>query len=199
MHNFLSRLISAPFEASWLQLDFYDLSIFFGGRGGGASKIPKKRKNAHYWCPQCRATERGPEEQQKVPNKDLCCRSMLPRSIAVITSFRGDVAERRKKRRCCSRRCCLPRAKRGCQIFRGTIYQNGENVPNVHKLCIPKCHTIYQMANKLANLAKWPKYIPTRIFHCKNLQNLSKLGFFGFENMPSGNPGAQYSPERPEP
>jgi hypothetical protein len=39
MHNFLSRLISAPFEASWLQLDFYDLSIFFGGRGGAQARF----------------------------------------------------------------------------------------------------------------------------------------------------------------
>jgi hypothetical protein len=33
----------------------------------------------------------------------------------------------------------------GCQIFRGTIYQSGENVPNNHK--------IYQSATKYN---KWP-------------------------------------------
>jgi hypothetical protein len=46
----------------------------------------------------------------------------------------------------------------GCQIFRGTIYQNGENIPN--DLKIP------QMAIKY-----------TSIYYCKTLQNLSKLGF----------------------
>jgi hypothetical protein len=38
----------------------------------------------------------------------------------------------------------------GCQIFRGTIYQNGVNVPNVHK--------IYNNALKYT---KWPENIPS--------------------------------------
>jgi hypothetical protein len=54
----------------------------------------------------------------------------------------------------------------GCQIFRGTIHQNVEN--------IPKCHKIYQMAGKLTYIIAI-KY--TSIFHCKTLPNLSFLGF----------------------
>jgi hypothetical protein len=30
----------------------------------------------------------------------------------------------------------------------------------------------------------------TNLFHSNALHNLPKLGFFGFENIPSGNPGA---------
>jgi hypothetical protein len=32
----------------------------------------------------------------------------------------------------------------------------------------------------------------TKIFHSKTLQKLPKLGFFWFENKPSGNPGAHH-------
>jgi hypothetical protein len=51
---------------------------------------------------------------------------------------------------------------------------------------------------------EWPQNIPdgrkidqlaikyTNIIHCKILQNLPKLGFFSFENMPSGSPAPAY-------
>jgi hypothetical protein len=45
---------------------------------------------------------------------------------------------------------------------------------------------------------EWPQTIPkekiyqhTKIFHCYTFQNLPKL-FFGFENLPSGNPSSAY-------
>jgi hypothetical protein len=70
----------------------------------------------------------------------------------------------------------------GCQIFLGTIYQNGEiytklleNIPNVHK--------IYEMGRKIDQMSI--KYI--YMFHCKTLQNVPKLQFWS-ENKPSGNP-----------
>jgi hypothetical protein len=69
----------------------------------------------------------------------------------------------------------------GCQIFMGTFYQNGEN--------------LYQ---KTIKYTEWPQTIPkekiyqhTKIFHCYTLQNLPKL-FFGFVNLPSGNPSSAY-------
>jgi hypothetical protein len=34
----------------------------------------------------------------------------------------------------------------GCQILLDTIYQNGEKIPNYHKICIPNDHKIYRMA-----------------------------------------------------
>jgi hypothetical protein len=53
-------------------------------------------------------------------------------------------------------------AHRGCQIFLRATYKNGkyvpklpQNIPNVHKICIPNGHKIYQMAIKYA---KWQKY-----------------------------------------
>jgi hypothetical protein len=51
---------------------------------------------------------------------------------------------------------------------------------------IPNHHNIYQMASKYT---KWPLCIYTNIFHSKTIHNLPKLGFFCFENMPSGSPG----------
>jgi hypothetical protein len=64
----------------------------------------------------------------------------------------------------------------GCQIFRGTTYQNGENLPNDHK--------IYQMVVKYS---KWPQNIPTLSF--ARSFKIYPYGNFGFENIPSGNPG----------
>jgi hypothetical protein len=52
------------------------------------------------------------------------------------------------------------RRVQGCQIYLGTTYQNGKNIPNDHKM--------YQMAVKYT--------IYTTVWD------------FGFENMPSGNP-----------
>jgi hypothetical protein len=84
-------------------------------------------------------------------------------------------------------------ADQGCQIFLGTLYQNGgkytkwpQNIPNDHK--------IYQMTTKYT---KWPQNIPnghkvyqmaviyldklsimyTNIFHSNVLQKLLKFGF----------------------
>jgi hypothetical protein len=62
--------------------------------------------------------------------------------------------------------------QQGCQIFPGTIYQIGENVPNNHKnnqsdtQYIPNGGKIDQMAIKY-----------TSIFQSKTLQNIPKLGF----------------------
>jgi hypothetical protein len=60
----------------------------------------------------------------------------------------------------------------GCQIFPGTIYQNGENIPNLPQLCqmywnIPNGREIFQMAIKYTNF-----------FHFKALQNVPKLEFW---------------------
>jgi hypothetical protein len=66
--------------------------------------------------------------------------------------------------------------KQGCQILFGKRYQNGENIPNDHKT--------FQMAGKFT---QWPKHIPTSSI-CKTFQNLPKLFFVWFENIPSGNP-----------
>jgi hypothetical protein len=58
--------------------------------------------------------------------------------------------------------------KEGCQIYLGTIYQNGENIPNGHK--------IYQSAIRPENGPNGHKiyqYLPSQ----KTLQNLPKLGF----------------------
>jgi hypothetical protein len=62
---------------------------------------------------------------------------------------------------------------KGCQIFLGTNYQNGEkytkrpqNIPNGHNIPISNGHKIDQMVAKY-----------TKIFHCKTLQNLPKFGF----------------------
>jgi hypothetical protein len=78
----------------------------------------------------------------------------------------------------------------GCQIFFGTTYQNGENIPNDHK--------IYRMAGKLAER---PQNIPnggkigrtatkyTNIFHWKALTKFTQIGIFGLKiYVPSGNP-----------
>jgi hypothetical protein len=48
--------------------------------------------------------------------------------------------------------------------------QKSQNTPNASK--------IYQMAKIYKN-----------VFHLKAVQNVSKLGFFGFQNVPSGNTG----------
>jgi hypothetical protein len=52
----------------------------------------------------------------------------------------------------------------GCQIFLGTTYQNGKNIPKDHK--------IYQMATKYT---KWPQNIPTSSI--ARPSNFPKLGF----------------------
>jgi hypothetical protein len=59
----------------------------------------------------------------------------------------------------------------GCQIFNGATYQNGNNIPNDHKIHpwpqnIPNGSKIDQMAIKCSN-----------IVHCKTFQNLPKFGF----------------------
>jgi hypothetical protein len=63
--------------------------------------------------------------------------------------------------------------KEGCQIFRGTTYQNWiniprwpQNLPKGHKVCIRNGSKIDRMAIKLTNT-----------FRCKALQNFPKLGF----------------------
>jgi hypothetical protein len=64
----------------------------------------------------------------------------------------------------------------GCQIFLGTTYQNGKNIPNNQ--------IIYQMAEIQT---KWSENIPT-----SSIASPSKIYSnkdFWFENMPSGNPG----------
>jgi hypothetical protein len=58
-----------------------------------------------------------------------------------------------------------------CQIFLGTTYQNGKNIPNDHKYTrwpqnIPNGRKIKPMAIKY-----------TYIFNCKTLQNLPTLVF----------------------
>jgi hypothetical protein len=72
--------------------------------------------------------------------------------------------------------------KQGCQIYLGTKYQNGENIPN--------CHKIYQVAIKYF---PWPlnKQNGHKIyqdFTLKNPPKFTKIGSFWFENNPSGNP-----------
>jgi hypothetical protein len=61
----------------------------------------------------------------------------------------------------------------GCQIFIGTKYQNGENIPI-------DCN-IYQMATKYVY-----QHLPMQ-----DPKKFTQIGVFGFENMPSGNT-AQY-------
>jgi hypothetical protein len=58
---------------------------------------------------------------------------------------------------------------------RGKIHQIVTKLHNGHKIYIPNCSKILQMAVKNTNL-----------FHFVALQNLPKL--FSFENVPSGNP-----------
>jgi hypothetical protein len=62
--------------------------------------------------------------------------------------------------------------RQGCQIFLGSKYQNGENIPNDNK--------IYQMAINYFNGRKINQMVIkyTNIFHCKTLQTLPKLGFW---------------------
>jgi hypothetical protein len=60
----------------------------------------------------------------------------------------------------------------GWQIFRGTKYPNGENIPNDHKIYQSAIKYLYQMYGKFT---KWPYNVPD--FRCKNLPNLSNLGF----------------------
>jgi hypothetical protein len=69
-----------------------------------------------------------------------------------------------------------------CQIFVGKTYQNGKNIPNHHK--------IYQKATKYS---KCPQNIPTFCILCPTKINLNED--FRFENIPSGNPGVDHSPE----
>jgi hypothetical protein len=56
----------------------------------------------------------------------------------------------------------------GCQIFLGTKYQNGKNIPNYHKL--------YQMSMKY-NKCRTVSMKYTNIYHCKTLLNFPKFGF----------------------
>jgi hypothetical protein len=76
---------------------------------------------------------------------------------------------------------CFTRWEQGCQIFRGTIYQNGEiyalyhNILNISPQNWPKCNKNYKMTGNLPILSKFSF---TRIFRCKTLQNLPKSGFW---------------------
>jgi hypothetical protein len=58
--------------------------------------------------------------------------------------------------------------EQGCQIFLGTTYQDGKNIPNNHK--------IYKMAINIptSSIARPSKMYPN--------------WYFWFGNMPSGNP-----------
>jgi hypothetical protein len=73
-------------------------------------------------------------------------------------------------------RCILPLASRTylkvCQIFLGTTYQNGGNVPNDHKM--------YQKATKYT---KWSRKLMkyTKSFHSKAFQNIPKFGAVFFK------------------
>jgi hypothetical protein len=56
---------------------------------------------------------------------------------------------------------------KGCQIFRGTIYQNGgkytkwpQNIPNCHKIYQIALKYVYQIAIKNT---KWPQNICTKV------------------------------------
>jgi hypothetical protein len=65
--------------------------------------------------------------------------------------------------------------RQGCQIFRGKIYQNGENIPNDHK--------IYQSA---INYTKWQENLPNdyKIYQTHPWQeptNFSQTGIFGLK------------------
>jgi hypothetical protein len=63
---------------------------------------------------------------------------------------------------------------------------------------LTKTGKIYQMGIKYS---KWPQNTYNNIFHCKTVQNLTKIGIFGLkiyhlatlENLPSGNPGPSSS------
>jgi hypothetical protein len=69
----------------------------------------------------------------------------------------------------------------GCRVARVFFvqtYQNGKNIPNDHKLHIPKlphCHKILQLVIKYTNN-----------FNSMALQNVSNSDFWN-ENKPSGN------------
>jgi hypothetical protein len=73
-------------------------------------------------------------------------------------------------------KCCFSVVpEQGCQIFRGTIYQNGENIPNDHK--------IYQSALKYT---KWPENGPNghKIYKHRQLQDppkFTQIGIFGLK------------------
>jgi hypothetical protein len=65
--------------------------------------------------------------------------------------------------------------KQGCQIFRGTIYQNGENIPNDHKINL-----------SAIKYTKWPENWPNghRIYQHLLLQDTPKfiqIGILGFK------------------
>jgi hypothetical protein len=79
-------------------------------------------------------------------------------------------------------------AQQGCQICLGTTHQNGENIPQGQKnryIQMAITYT-YQIAGKLT---EWARNIPTSFIarHSKIYPNRD----FVFENVPSGNPGAQ--------
>jgi hypothetical protein len=67
------------------------------------------------------------------------------------------------------------RLGQGCQIFRGTIYQNGENIPNDHK--------VHQSS---INCTKWPENLPNdnKIYQTLPWQEppkFAKIGIFGLK------------------
>jgi hypothetical protein len=75
----------------------------------------------------------------------------------------------------------------GCQIFRGNIYLNWENIPKYYK--------IFQIVIKYT---KWPENIPNghKIYQHLPLQDPSKftpIGIFGLKNIPSGNPALYHN------
>jgi hypothetical protein len=73
-------------------------------------------------------------------------------------------------------------SRQGCQIFLAATYQNGENIPNYHKM--------YQMATKYT---KWPQC--TKNIPKTSISRPPKIyPNFWFENMQSGSPASRLSP-----
>jgi hypothetical protein len=70
------------------------------------------------------------------------------------------------------------RIVQGCQIFLGTTYQKGENVPNYHKI-------IQNGPEPYQNVVKYSKYIKQYIPRSSKIYPNRD---FWFENMPSANP-----------
>jgi hypothetical protein len=66
----------------------------------------------------------------------------------------------------------------GATYQNGKIYQMAKNIPNDTNIDLHNNSKKDQMTIKYTN-----------IFLRNILQNLPKVGYFGFENIPSGNPG----------
>jgi hypothetical protein len=72
---------------------------------------------------------------------------------------------------------------RVARFFSVQTYQNEKNIPNYHKLHIPNCNKIYQMAVKYSKWSKKYQHFPF-----KDPSKFTQIGIFWFENKPSGNP-----------